>query len=127
MSAMKLQKLAYYAQAWHLVWEDEPLFEEDFQAWSNGSVCPELYALHIGMYTINSISKGEPSVLKQSEIESVDAVLEAYGKRSAFELSNMSHAESPWINARGECPDGERSSSIIEKEAMRQFFSHRVA
>ena len=23
MSAMKLQKLVYYAQAWHLVWEDK--------------------------------------------------------------------------------------------------------
>jgi uncharacterized phage-associated protein len=24
---MKLQKLAYYSQAWHLVWEEETLFD----------------------------------------------------------------------------------------------------
>ena len=33
MSTMKLQKLCYYAQAWSLVWDDTPLFDEDFSAW----------------------------------------------------------------------------------------------
>ncbi len=27
MSAMKLQKLVYYSQAWHLTWAEKPLFE----------------------------------------------------------------------------------------------------
>ena len=36
MSTMKLQKLLYYCQAWHLVWEEEPLFDAEFQAWANG-------------------------------------------------------------------------------------------
>ena len=26
MTAMKLQKLCYYSHAWHLVWEERPLF-----------------------------------------------------------------------------------------------------
>ncbi len=33
MSTMKLQKLCYYAQAWSLVWDDRPLFNEEFRAW----------------------------------------------------------------------------------------------
>lgn len=32
VSAMKLQKLVYYSQAWHLVWEDEQLFGEPIAA-----------------------------------------------------------------------------------------------
>jgi len=32
ISAMKLQKLTYYSQAWTLVWDEEVLFQEDFQA-----------------------------------------------------------------------------------------------
>jgi len=32
VSAMKLQKLMFYAQAWNLVWDEAPLFSEDFQA-----------------------------------------------------------------------------------------------
>lgn len=31
-SAMKLQKRVYYSQAWHLAWEEEPLFSEEIQA-----------------------------------------------------------------------------------------------
>lgn len=31
MSTMKLQKLCYYSQAWALVWDDAPLFNEDFR------------------------------------------------------------------------------------------------
>ncbi len=33
MTTMKLQKLCYYAQAWHLVWAEKPLFDEPIQAW----------------------------------------------------------------------------------------------
>ena len=32
MSTMKLQKLCYYSQAWSLVWDDQPLFNEDFES-----------------------------------------------------------------------------------------------
>ena len=32
MSTWKLQKLVYYSLAWHLVWDDEPLFEEPAHA-----------------------------------------------------------------------------------------------
>ena len=33
ITTWKLQKLVYYAQAWHLVWDEEPLFDEEIQAW----------------------------------------------------------------------------------------------
>ncbi|WP_307850044.1 MULTISPECIES: type II toxin-antitoxin system antitoxin SocA domain-containing protein [unclassified Saccharopolyspora] len=42
MTAMKLQKLVYYSQAWHLVWDERPLFDEPVQAWANGPVVPDL-------------------------------------------------------------------------------------
>ena len=32
LSTIKLQKLVYYSQAWHLVWEDAPLFDERVEA-----------------------------------------------------------------------------------------------
>ncbi len=40
LSAMKLQKLVYYCQAWSLVWDEAPLFQEQIQAWANGPVVP---------------------------------------------------------------------------------------
>ena len=46
LTAMKLQKLVYYAEAWNLAWDGEPLFSENFEAWANGPVVPELYQRH---------------------------------------------------------------------------------
>jgi uncharacterized phage-associated protein len=43
VSNLQLQKLVYYAQAWHLALYDRPLFEDDFQAWVHGPVIPELF------------------------------------------------------------------------------------
>ncbi|MDC7291062.1 DUF4065 domain-containing protein [Blautia schinkii] len=54
MSTMKLQKLCYYSQAWSLVWDDSPLFNEDFQAWTNGPVCSELFFKTQGKYSVST-------------------------------------------------------------------------
>ena len=43
MSAMKLQKLVYYSQAWSLVWDEKPLFRAQIEAWANGPVVRSLY------------------------------------------------------------------------------------
>ena len=45
ISAMKLQKLCYYSQAWTLAWDDKELFPEEFLRWDNGPVCRELKVL----------------------------------------------------------------------------------
>lgn len=44
LSTMKLQKLCYYCQAWSLVWDDTPLFDEKFEAWANGPVCRNCFS-----------------------------------------------------------------------------------
>lgn len=44
LTPMKLQKLCYYAQGIYMATQDgEPLFEEDFEAWTYGPVIPALY------------------------------------------------------------------------------------
>lgn len=48
MSAMKLHRLLYLGQAWHLAWDGEPLFDAEIHAWANGPVVPEIYQLHVG-------------------------------------------------------------------------------
>ena len=42
----QLQKLCYYAQAWHLALLDRPLFEEEIQAWVHDPVIPALYPIY---------------------------------------------------------------------------------
>ena len=54
LSTMKLQKLCYYSQAWSLVWDDAPLFEEEFEAWANGPVCRVLYEYSRGKFSVDA-------------------------------------------------------------------------
>jgi len=122
MSAMKLQKLVYYSQGWHLAFEGEPLFDAPIEAWANGPVVPELYAQHRGLFTVkeSTFTPGEP--LTVAEQQTVDAVLVAYGDLDAHQLSNLTHNERPWLEARRGVPDGARSNSEIDRATMLEFY-----
>ena len=121
MSAMKLQKLAYYSQAWHLVWEERPLFAAEIEAWANGPVVYDLYQRHRGSFSVHAWD-GDKNALTPDEASSVDAVLASYGRRTAQELSEMTHRESPWRDARAGIPDGSRSSEVITLAAMHEYY-----
>lgn len=124
-TAMKLQKLVYYAQAWSLVWDDRPLFRERIEAWANGPVCPPLYAQHRGAFQVNRtvIPQGNPGLLDQDARDTIDAVLEYYGQKPAQWLSDLSHAEAPWKSARGSIPAGEACTNEITHDLMVEYYS----
>lgn len=122
MSTWKLQKLVYYSQAWHLVWEDDPLFGDRIEAWANGPVIPNLYHLHQGRFKISTIG-GNTKTLDKNERETIDVIVKHYGPRSPDYLSQLTHLEKPWRKARRSIPDGERSSSEITKESMADYYS----
>lgn len=122
MSAWKLQKLVYYSQAWHTVWDDVPLFDARIEAWANGPVVRDLYSRHAGQFTVRTVN-GNPDELSGDERESVDIVLDHYGHRSSQYLSDLTHMEAPWRDARRGVPDGERSTNEITLEAMSEYYS----
>ncbi len=123
MSAMKLQKLVYYCQAWHLVWEDEPLFPEQIEAWAAGPVVPALYQQHRGKFTVDSWL-GKP--LRDEEAETVQVVLANYGEFNAHQLSELTHREAPWIKARRGLAPGERGNREISHEDMATYYGSLV-
>lgn len=122
MTAMKLQKLAYYCQAWHLVWEGEPLFSERIEAWMNGPVVRELYNEHRGSFRVSTWPRGNASTLRPNECESIDIVLASYGDLSPSVLSEMTHREDPWREARSGLEPTARSDREISPESMQQFY-----
>lgn len=124
VTAMKLQKLAYYAQAWSLVWDEEPLFDEKIEAWANGPVCPDLYTAHRGEFTITQERKGNAAALSKAACETIDAVLRTYGDKSAPWLSDLTHKEAPWSDARKGLPDGMRSNVEITHAAMAEYYGN---
>ena len=123
MTTMKLQKLVYYSQAWSLVWDEKPLFEENIEAWANGPVVRELFDYHRGMYEISAMPIGNPRLLNQEEQETIDAVLEYYGNKSAQWLIELTHMEDPWRQTRKGLPSLERSNRIIPLDAMAHYYS----
>lgn len=125
LPAMKLHKLVYYSLAWSLVWDDEPLFEETIEAWANGPVIPELYAAHRGQFSVASIPDGDPTLLDSDQRETVDAVLQFYGEKSSQWLSDLTHMEAPWRDAREEngLGTGERGQAPIAPASMHEYYS----
>lgn len=124
MTAMKLQKLCYYSQAWHMTWEDRVLFPEKVQAWANGPVIADLYSNHKGQFMLSNVwPYGDASVLDEGERSSVDAVLSSYGQFTASQLSDMTHREDPWIDARDGVAEGARSRNEITPAAMHEYYS----
>jgi uncharacterized phage-associated protein len=123
MTTWKLQKLVYYAQAWSLVWDERRLFSAEIQAWANGPVIPELYKKHRGEFQVSSWPYGDPTRLNPEERETVDAVLEFYGNKTSQWLSDLTHAEKPWQEARGSLAPGMRGTRTITLGSMHGYYS----
>lgn len=123
LSTMKLQKLCYYSQAWSLVWDDEPLFEEEFEAWANGPVCPELFFATQGKFSVCANDEnGSSDNLSLNQKETIDIVLDSYAQHDAQWLSRLTHMEEPWIQARHNVSEGYGSHNIISKESMAIYY-----
>ena len=122
MTTMKLQKLVYYSQAWALAWDSKPLFNDRVEAWASGPVVPNLYNAHRGVFEIESLNQGQPNKLEEYERDTINAVLELYGGKSAQWLSDLSHMENPWKDARKGRKPGENSNEEISCAAMAEYY-----
>lgn len=123
MTTMKLQKLVYYSQAWSLVWDEKLLFEESIEAWANGPVVRELFDYHRGMYEISEMPIGNPRLLNQEQRETVDAVLDYYGDKSAQWLIELTHMEDPWKQARRGLQPLERGNRVMSLDTIADYYS----
>lgn len=129
MSAMKLQKLCYFAYGYHMAWEDRQLFPERFEAWANGPVVWELYDQHRGRYRLaKSDIQGDAASLDDGERDSVNVVLENFRAYDAHELSAMTHQPGPWLEARKRAgvTDLQRSNEELRDEEIADFFGALV-
>ena len=124
-STFKLQKLCYYAQAWHMVWHDTELFDEDFEAWVNGPVCPALFAPCKGKFAVTAEEiPGDSSLLSEEEKGTIDSVIDYYAPHDAQWLSRLTHLEDPWIIGRGDLPIGTPSHNPITKASMAEYYGN---
>lgn len=106
-----------------MVWDERPLFNEQIEAWANGPVTPVLYNEHKGKFVVEPGDiAGDASALDASATETVDAVLKFYGDKSAQWLSDLTHSEAPWMEARVGLSPGERCNRVIPISSMAEFY-----
>ena len=122
MTNMKLQKMLYYQQGFHLAYFGTPLFDEDFEAWMYGPVVPSVYEEYKGFGHQGIEPKRDQDFTFENEIESslFNEVCKVYCAYSAVGLMNMTHEESPWKTT----PTGE--GNVISKDKMKSFFKKRL-
>lgn len=123
ISNLKLQKLAYYAQGFHLAVLGRPLFDAPIEAWTHGPVVPDLYHAYKahGSEAIPAPVGFDPLVLDADSRELLDEVHSVYGQYSAWKLRNMTHEESPWVDAYRSGP-----GSVIQNDRLKDFFATLV-
>lgn len=122
---LKLQKIVYYAQAWYLAIYQRRLFEDaEFQAWAHGPVSPELFQEY-RVYGYQPIPFPEDFDLAEygrKERDFLDQIWSLYGKYDAKYLEALTHKEDPWIDARGDLPEGARCENPISDELMVEYY-----
>jgi len=124
----KLQKLLYYAQAWHLVFYNKPLFKDRIEAWVHGPAIRSVYQ-HFKSYGYQPIQKdiGEDifkNNISKNEKDLLDEVWNVYGKHDAFYLERLTHNEDPWIKARDGIEACEASSVEISVDLMKIYYNN---
>jgi uncharacterized phage-associated protein len=122
LTNLKLQKLLFYAQAWHLALKDSELFSEDFQAWVHGPVLLSQYH-RFKEYKWHSIA----AEISKPELDPdltgfLDEIVDIFGSETAVALEIMTHKEPPWREARGDLPPHEPCNSYISKQTMTEYY-----
>ena len=119
LDQLKLQKLCYYAQAFHLGYYGQPLFGDAVEAGPYGPAVKQLHKRYrkYGDAPIPApIAKPTPLPLMRQEALLAE-IYEMYGAMTSTELASQTHYEEPWRQARekrGQNPE-------ISHEAMRDW------
>lgn len=121
MTNMKVQKLLYYSQGLHLALYDEPLFDEEIQAWRYGPVCPPAYRFY-SEFEAQQLPVPNKEFLLQithNQQKLLQEVWGYFGGYHAYRLSDMTHLEFPWKKARKGLPPDASSTEPILLEDMK--------
>lgn len=127
LGTLKLQKLMYYAQGWHLGFLDVPIFEDRMEAWKHGPVLPGIYQSHKATSEVVEWPEGNASRIAGDTKRLVDTVLNTYRGKSGWALREQTHDEDPWVNAWAASNQGARRAQPISQDAIKEYFAAEVA
>ena len=127
ITPMKMQKLLYFLQGWHLAITGEPVIEEKFSAWQYGPVEENLYhmlkkyrGMPITAYLTDEDSQQAFVVANTAEMfhKILDMVWRKYSIFSALQLSAMTHEQgTPWDDVYNHS-----TSPYISNDEIKDYF-----
>ena len=138
LSNLKLQKILYFIQAYYLSKTEskEPCFKERIEAWDFGPVVPVAYHEYKRFGSTNipkvttyielddndfwqsKVVEYKDEVVKDSDKDLIRKLVDNFSKFSTTRLVQITHNQSPWINAYRQ---GE--NNVISIEAIRSYFN----
>ena len=120
MTNLKLQKLLYYAQGFHLAMFGKPLFDKKIEAWIHGPVVPSMFKRYKEYEhgAIPTVKNDTFSDIEEDTRALLDEVFQVYGQFSGSALKDIINSEPPFFNTpvRG----------VIEHEALSEFFRSKL-
>jgi uncharacterized phage-associated protein len=121
LSPLKLQKLLYYAQGFHLAIHNKPLFADRIEAWEHGPVVSTVYHIYKrwGARGIPIPKDVDYSIFSNNEISLLKEVYDVFGQFSAWKLRNMTHAEPPWDLAF-------KGNATITNTSLKNYFKTQI-
>ncbi|CUU89921.1 prophage ps3 protein 01 [Campylobacter hyointestinalis] len=122
-SRLKLLKLLYYIQGYHLAMFDAPLFKDKIEAWLHGPVVPSVYqwAKNLTDEKMQDEAMDEKQMgalnLHPQQTKLISEVLNIYNKYSAYGLRDKTHTEMPWLSVYEKDKNNE-----ITQDSLKNFF-----
>jgi uncharacterized phage-associated protein len=128
MTNMKVQKLLYYTQSLHLALFEEPLFDDEIQAWRYGPVCPPAYRFYreFEEKQLPFPRKNELTQFSEETQNLIEEVWEYFGEHHAYYLSGLTHLEFPWKKARKGLPAEAASQEPILLSDMQELGQQKL-
>jgi uncharacterized phage-associated protein len=114
---LKLHKLLYYCQGWHLAFFGTPMFNERIEAWANGPVVADVWGDEK-----HGRHKPEPKALSPAALNTVSYVVGRYGRSTGKDLIRQTHAEDPWREASERVEPGEWDNAELTTAGLQSFF-----
>ena len=120
---LKLNKLCYFAQGWHLARFGKPLFTDEIQAWDYGPLVKDVYYTYrvCGRNPImEPVNYFDEDQLTSDEMTVLTDTYMAYGKYTSSALIDITHEKgTPWdtVYERGK-------NNIIPETLIMDYFRH---
>lgn len=131
MSHLKLQKLLFYCDAYHLAYFDAELVNDKFEAWVHGPVSKKVFdflkdksLLYADLHFSGDAEHTMSSYLKLTtdQRDLIDDVLSVLSLWSGMQLETATHREKPWQEMRVDLGIGDKCNREISKETTKVFY-----